>query len=152
MTFYSKLMHFYSINAFANVVCKMASISSQQNVLNISTRSYEFPTKKPVTRSFDVFFDLHLNKRLSKQLWRWWFETPSRSLWRHCSVIRTSESSHTFSRITTILYARKHTISCTRTWLIWISVWFTWQTKPTALFQINIHLSVRFKLYSLLFT
>ena len=26
-----------------------------------------------------------LNKRLSKQWWRWWFETPSRSLWRHCN-------------------------------------------------------------------
>ena len=25
-----------------------------------------------------------LNKRLSKQSWGWWFETPSRSLWRHC--------------------------------------------------------------------
>ena len=27
----------------------------------------EFPTQTPVTRSFDVFFDLPLNKRLSKQ-------------------------------------------------------------------------------------
>ena len=27
----------------------------------------EFPSQRPVTRSFDVFFDLHLNKRLSKQ-------------------------------------------------------------------------------------
>ena len=26
----------------------------------------EFPTQRPVTRSFDVFFDLRLNKRLSK--------------------------------------------------------------------------------------
>ena len=26
----------------------------------------EFPAQKPVTRNFDVFFDLHLNKRLSK--------------------------------------------------------------------------------------
>ena len=25
-----------------------------------------------------------LNKRLSKQSWGWWFETPSGSLWRHC--------------------------------------------------------------------
>ena len=45
----------------------------------------EFPTKRPVTRSFDIFFGLRLNKRLSKQLWRRWFETPSRSLWRHCN-------------------------------------------------------------------
>ena len=27
----------------------------------------EFPIQRPVTRSFDVFFDLRLNKRLSKQ-------------------------------------------------------------------------------------
>ena len=43
----------------------------------------EFPTQRPVTRSFDVFFDRRLNKRLSKQSWGWWFETPSRSLWLH---------------------------------------------------------------------
>ena len=29
----------------------------------------EFPSQRPVTRSFDVFFDLRLNKRLSKQPW-----------------------------------------------------------------------------------
>ena len=38
----------------------------------------EFPTQRPVTRSFDVYFDLRANKRLSKQSWGWWFETPSR--------------------------------------------------------------------------
>ena len=46
----------------------------------------EFPSQRPVTRSFDVFFDLRLNKRLSKQSWDWWFETPSRPLWCHCNV------------------------------------------------------------------
>ena len=45
----------------------------------------EFPTQRPVTRSFDIFFDLRLNKRLSKQSWGWWFETPSWSLWRQCN-------------------------------------------------------------------
>ena len=40
---------------------------------------------KPVTRSFDVFFDLRLNKRFSKQWWGWWFETQSRPLWRQCN-------------------------------------------------------------------
>ena len=45
----------------------------------------EFPSQRPVTRSFDVFFDLQLNKRLSKQSWGWWFEKPSRSLWRNCN-------------------------------------------------------------------
>ena len=43
----------------------------------------EFPTQRPVTRSFDVFFDLCLNKPVCKQSWGWWFETPAHSLWRH---------------------------------------------------------------------
>ena len=46
----------------------------------------EFPAQRPVTRSFDVFFDLRLNKRLSEQPWGWWFEMPSWSLWRQCNV------------------------------------------------------------------
>ena len=46
----------------------------------------EFPSQRPVTRSFDVIFDLRLNKWLSKQWEHRWFVTPSRSLWRHCIV------------------------------------------------------------------
>ena len=46
----------------------------------------EFPSQRPVTRSFDVFFDLCLNKRPSKQTRGWWFETPSCPLWRHNNV------------------------------------------------------------------
>ena len=45
----------------------------------------EFPAQRPVTRSFDVIFDLRPNKRLSIQSWGWWFETLSCSLWRHCN-------------------------------------------------------------------
>ena len=44
-----------------------------------------FHTQRPATRSFDILFDLHLNKRLNKQSRRRWFETPSRSLWRRCN-------------------------------------------------------------------
>ena len=40
-----------------------------------------------MTRSFDVFFGLRLNKRFSKQSWGWWFEMPSYPLWRHCNEI-----------------------------------------------------------------
>ena len=47
----------------------------------------EFPSQRPVTRSFDVFFDLRLNKQSSKQSWGWWFETLWRSLWRHTNGI-----------------------------------------------------------------
>ena len=44
----------------------------------------EFPSQRSVTRIFDVFFDLRLNKRLNKESRRRWFEMSSRSLWRHC--------------------------------------------------------------------
>ena len=41
----------------------------------------------PRTKASDAelwcFFYLRLNKRLSKQSWGWWFETPSYPLWRH---------------------------------------------------------------------
>ena len=46
----------------------------------------EFPVQRTVTRSFDVFFDLCLNKRLSKHLWGWWFDTLSGPLWRHSNA------------------------------------------------------------------
>ena len=45
----------------------------------------EFPLQRPVTRRFDVFYDLRLNKRLNKHSRRWWFDMPSRPLWRHCN-------------------------------------------------------------------
>ena len=45
----------------------------------------EFSAQRPVTRSFDIFFDLHLNKQLSKQSRGWWFETLSGSLRRQCN-------------------------------------------------------------------
>ena len=51
-----------------------------------SPGSGEIPAQKPVTQSFDVFFDLCLNKRLRRQSWVWWFETLSRPLWRHYNV------------------------------------------------------------------
>ena len=50
----------------------------------------EFPTQRPVARSFDGFFDLCLNKWLSKQSWGWWFETLSCALWRHCNDCKYS--------------------------------------------------------------
>ena len=51
-----------------------------------SSVSGEFPSHRTVTWSFVVFFDLSRNERLSKQSIRWWFETPSGSLWRHYNV------------------------------------------------------------------
>ena len=61
----------------------------------------EFPSQRPMTPSFGVLFDLCLNKRLRKQSWRRWFETPSRSLWRCCNateiVAWTSNYIHCFT-------------------------------------------------------
>ena len=68
------------------LICMMTS--SNENIFHFTGHlcgEFSGP-RRPVTRSFDVFFDLRLNKRLSKQSWGWWFETPSSSLWRHCSV------------------------------------------------------------------
>ena len=39
-----------------------------------------------------AFFDLRMNKRLSKQPRRLWFGTPSRSLWRHSNGLRRHQS------------------------------------------------------------
>ena len=50
----------------------------------------EFPTQRPVTRGFDVFFDLRPNERLSKQSWGWWLETLSIPLWRHRNALTES--------------------------------------------------------------
>ena len=53
----------------------------------------EFPTQRLVTRSFDVSFDLLLNKRLSKQSWGWWFEMLSCPSWRHCNDLFVDKHS-----------------------------------------------------------
>ena len=44
----------------------------------------EFPAQR--RQSFDVFFHMCPNKRLSNQSRGCWFETPSSSLWRHCNT------------------------------------------------------------------
>ena len=46
----------------------------------------EFPSQRPVTRSSDIIFDLSWY-RLSKQSCGWWYETPSRWIWRHCNEL-----------------------------------------------------------------
>ena len=54
----------------------------------------EIPAQRPVTRSTDVFFDLRLNKRFSKQSWSCRFKTPSLSLWPHRNVYSRFLSGH----------------------------------------------------------
>ena len=66
--------------------------SSNGNILHVTGPvGGEFTgdrSQRPVTQSFDVFFDWRLNKRLNKQSWDWWFETPSCPLWRHSIDIK----------------------------------------------------------------
>ena len=67
----------------------------------------EFHAQRPVTQSFDVFFDLRLNIRLSKQSSGRWFETLSPPLFRHCngyarrSTFASTELLYTYNRIWT---------------------------------------------------
>ena len=64
--------------------------SSNGNIFRVTGHlGGEFTGPRPVTQSFDVFFDLSPNKRLSKHWWGWWFDTPSRPLWRHCNDTKT---------------------------------------------------------------
>ena len=68
--------------------------SSNGNIFRVTVCDWPFVrgihrspvnSQRPVTQNFGVSFDLCPNKRLSKQSWGWWFETPSHSLWRHCN-------------------------------------------------------------------
>ena len=71
----------------------------------------EFPAQRPVARSFNVFFDLCLNKRLNKQSRHRWFETPSGSLWRHCKVnasLSSFESSYMYVYFFIWLHSRSY--------------------------------------------
>ena len=107
----------------------------------------ESPAQRPVTRSFDVFFDLRLSKRLSKQSWGWWSETPSGPLWRHCNVVTLYrwpvDSIHKRPVTRKVLYwhdgfksnesnsADKYTVflfwifwgSCYKHGLSWVKIW-----------------------------
>ena len=70
----------------------------------------EFPSQRPVMRSFDVFFDLRLNKRLNKHSWGWWFETPSHSSWRHCNDSTKCKHQCIISLLTTHIFASSHVL------------------------------------------
>ena len=62
----------------------------------------EFHSQRPVTWSFEVFFDLRLG-RLSEPSWGWWFETLSCLSWRHCYVLRTTRPFKPQSIASTVL-------------------------------------------------
>ena len=83
-----------------HIFLEIMMTSSNGNIFRVTgplcgefTGPGEFPAQRPVTRGFDVFFDLRLNKRLGKQPQGWWFETPSWSLWSQCNVYWISSVS-----------------------------------------------------------
>ena len=86
----------------------------------------EFSTQRPVTRSFDVFFDLRLNKRLSKQWRGWWFETLSCPLWRHRDdFLSNGDIWGRFNVLTTTTGNPTH--AATNNWIVsFVNVKFKW--------------------------
>ena len=59
--------------------------SSNGNIFRVTGHLLNSPHRGE-WREVLIFFYMCPNKRLSKLSWNWWFETPSRSLWRHCNV------------------------------------------------------------------
>ena len=100
--------------------------SSNRNIFRVtglgagnSPANGEFPSQKPVTRSFDIFFDLRLNKRLIKQSRRRWLETPSSSLWRHWNGARSCFNINMLSCQKRNRHHKDKTVSLTNVLSIW---------------------------------
>ena len=114
----------------------------------------EFPAQRPVTQIFDVFFELCLNKRLSEQSWGWWFETPSRSLWRHFNAYicyismrfgKSKMSSHAVSdliqstwtlQLLPAIKSKRGWQCCQKSTKMYGISWRQWQNKYQDLFNI----------------
>ena len=113
--------------------------------------SGEFPAQRPVTRSFDIFFDLRLNKRLSKQSWGWWFETLSYPLWRHRNILQIWQEYlhfiqptqqydewHIFGGVKSSL-SDAYIVNCLIYWCIWKNVFWLIATHiSVAIWHLNI--------------
>ena len=82
---------------------KSMMTSSNGNIFRVTGHlcgEFIGPRWNPRTKASDAelwffFFDLCLNKRLSKQSWGWWFETLSRPLWRHRNATGTNPQRST---------------------------------------------------------
>ena len=88
----------------------------------------DIPTQRPVTRSFDVFFDLRLNKQVGKQSWGWWSETPTRSSWRQSNglplVIWNIINHFVYAALgqTLNIFCPNDAVWCRKTWLSLVEV------------------------------
>ena len=98
--FYLEGSQIIEISHMIRVSLKSMMTTSNGNIFRITgplcgefTGDRCIPSQRPVTWTFDVFLDLHLNKWLNKQPWNLWFEMLSRPLWRHCNAFSSSWSS-----------------------------------------------------------
>ena len=107
--------------------------SSNGNIFRVTGHLCEFPAQRPVTRSFDVFFDLCLNIRFIKQSWGWWFDRLSRPLWRH------RNETWLAAGLTVKCHCPNHTIydgSCIRSLVIECSTNALYNNfRPTLMFE-----------------
>ena len=100
--YWGSMLHFWRQHYFiTRILCKSAwlmkteflrtykfimMMSPNGNIFHVTGHLCgEFTGQRPVRRSFDVFFDLRLNKQLSEQSWGWWFETLLRPLLHYCN-------------------------------------------------------------------
>ena len=112
--------------------------SSNGNIFCVTSHLFKeftgprwIPHTKASDAEFDVFFDLRLNKRLSKQSWGWWFDTPSHPLWRHCND--TCSTSQEICTWFVICYLNHHYVLDDYTYITYIIglpqfQWTTWIT------------------------
>ena len=77
----------YSPNAHDDVIKWKYFARYRPSVARVARWPVESPRKGQWRQSFGDFFDLRLNKQLSKPLRRWWCEKPSHSLWRNCNAV-----------------------------------------------------------------
>ena len=110
-------LYFTKSNATLTLSCFMMT-SSNENIsvlMAICARNPpvigEYPSQRPLTRRFAVFFDLCLNKRLGEQWWGWWFETPLHPLWRHCNVRHLIPGNYYMSFVNYHVYSTKNALS-----------------------------------------
>ena len=114
---------------------KMETLSALLAICaGISSVTDDIPAQRPVTWSFDVFFELRPNKRLSKLWGGWWFEMPSRPLLRHCNNMPTTQI-----KSNQIFYS-PHKIHMVHTWYIctYTNDCFIWMVNREAR-RINLH-------------
>ena len=110
-------------------LCVYMMTSSNGNIFRVTGHlcgEFTGPRWIPHTKASHAelwcFFDLRPNKQLSKQWWSWWFETPSRPLWRHRNVSSKNLSN---AWIHVYIWSRRYTH-----YLIYYATWHTqWCTK-----------------------